>query len=160
MTLPTRHEVEDFLIHEADLIDTWKLNEWAQLFDDQGEYQLPPTDCPNGEPEVELFLIYDDKFRLEQRAVRQLKKTEHSEYPRSRVTHIVSNVQVREGEDDYFVVICNVVVHRSRLEKHDIFPCRCEYRMLREGDSFKIRRKRVILGMETLRNEGKLSIII
>jgi len=160
MTLPTRHEVEDFLIHEADLIDTWKLNEWAQLFDEQGEYQLPPTDCPNGEPEVELFLIYDDKFRLEQRAIRQLKKTDHSEFPRSRVTHIVSNVQVREGKDDYFEVISNVVVHRSRLQKHDIFPCRCEYRMLRDGDSFVIRRKRVILGLETLRNEGKLSIII
>jgi len=160
MSLPTRHEIEDFLIHEAELINDWKLNEWAELFDDQGEYQVPPTDSPKGEPEVALYLIYDDKFRLQERAKRQLKKTDHSEFPRSIVTHIVSNVRVRDGEDDYFNVICNVVVHRSRLLKHDIFPARCEYRMLRDGDSFRIRRKRVILGMETLRNQGKLSIII
>ena len=160
MTLPTRHEVEDFLIHEADLINTWQLNEWAQLFDDQGEYQVPPTDCPDGEPEVELFLIYDDKFRLEQRAIRQLKKTDHSEFPRSRVTHIIANVLVSEGADDYFNVKCNATVHRSRQLRHDIFPVCCKYRMLRDGDTFKIRRKRVILGIETLRNQGKLSIII
>lgn len=158
--LPSRQEIEDFLIHEAELIDDWQLNEWAELFDEHGEYQVPPTDKPKSEPEQSLYLIYDDRHRLSERAKRQLKKTDHSEFPRSIVTHIISNVRVKPGDDDYFIVICNAVVHRSRLQQHDIYPVRCEYRIVRGDTGFRIRRKRVILGTETLRNQGKLSIII
>jgi len=158
--LPSRQQIEEFLFHEAELIDDWQLNEWAALFDERGEYQVPPTDLPKSEPETSLYLIFDDRHRLAERAKRQLKKTDHSEFPRSIVTHIISNVRVKPGAEDYFVVICNAVVHRSRMQRHDIFPARCEYRIVRDEDRFKIRRKRVILGVETLRNQGKLSIII
>ena len=32
MSLPTRAAIEDFLFHEAELLDSWRLAEWAELF--------------------------------------------------------------------------------------------------------------------------------
>ena len=70
----SRAEVEDFLFHEADLLDRWALDEWAQLFTDDGEYLIPPTDLPDGDPGKHLFLVYDDRHRLGERAKRLGKK--------------------------------------------------------------------------------------
>jgi p-cumate 2,3-dioxygenase subunit beta len=37
----TRAEVEDFLYHEAALLDEWKLNEWQELLTDDAAYYVP-----------------------------------------------------------------------------------------------------------------------
>ena len=42
----TRAEVEDFLYHEAALLDEWKLNEWQELLTDDAAYYVPPTTSP------------------------------------------------------------------------------------------------------------------
>jgi len=44
----TRAEVEDFLFHEADLLDNWKLDDWLGLLTDSAEYYVPPNDKPDG----------------------------------------------------------------------------------------------------------------
>src|SRR5258708_288736 len=55
----SRSEAEDFLYREAALLDSWRLMEWAELFTDDGEYLVPSTDEPDGDPASTLFLIYD-----------------------------------------------------------------------------------------------------
>src|SRR5262249_42863699 len=40
----TRAEVEDFLYHEAALLDEWKLKEWEALLADDAAYYVPPND--------------------------------------------------------------------------------------------------------------------
>ena len=40
-TALSRSDAEDFLFMEARLLDGWKLNEWAALFTDDGEYLVP-----------------------------------------------------------------------------------------------------------------------
>ncbi|MGY6272885.1 hypothetical protein ACXIUT_24675 [Achromobacter denitrificans] len=39
--------VECFLMEEAALLDHWKLNEWLDLFTDDGRYEIPTTDRPD-----------------------------------------------------------------------------------------------------------------
>ena len=46
----TRQEVEEFLYHEADLLDEWKLVEWAALFSKDGTYSVPPIGNPYANP--------------------------------------------------------------------------------------------------------------
>ncbi len=46
----TRTEAEEFLFQEAALLDAWKLEEWANLFTDDGEYLIPATDAPEAGP--------------------------------------------------------------------------------------------------------------
>jgi Small subunit of phenylpropionate dioxygenase len=45
----TRAEVEDFLYHEAALLDEWKLNEWQELLTDDAAYYVPPNDQLDGD---------------------------------------------------------------------------------------------------------------
>ena len=42
----SRNDVEDFLYHEAQLLDEWKLKEWEALFTSDGSYYVPTTGAP------------------------------------------------------------------------------------------------------------------
>jgi p-cumate 2,3-dioxygenase beta subunit len=161
MTNPlARSEAEDFLFKEAALLDAWRLEEWANLFTEEGEYLIPATDAPDGAPGTSLYLVYDDRHRLGERAKRLLKKTAHAEQPRSRTRHMSSNVMVAEAEGTVTPVFCNFVVFRSRMEKTDIYPGHAEYRLVRGSDGLRIRSKKAILDIDVLRPQGKVSIIL
>ena len=45
-----RAAVEDFLFHEADLLDTWRLDSWLELFTEECSYLIPATDRPADAP--------------------------------------------------------------------------------------------------------------
>ena len=52
----TRQEIMDFLYHEAELLDEWKLEEWAALFSDDGKYLIPPLGNPDADPAKSILL--------------------------------------------------------------------------------------------------------
>jgi len=162
-TYRLRGRIEEFLYCEATLLDSWKLMEWTELFTDDGEYQIPSTDLPDGEPSDTLYLVYDDRHRLTERAKRLLKKAAHAEFPRSRLRRIIGNVMIepkRAGEDTLRVT-CSFAVFRSRLQKADIYPGHSLYDLVEDGESrFRIRRKRAVLDSDDLRDQGKVSIIL
>jgi p-cumate 2,3-dioxygenase beta subunit len=84
----TREQVEDFMFLEAELLDEWRLKEWLTLFTADGCYNVPATDVPaNASPDNALFYVADDRFRLEQRVERLLKRTAHAEFPKSKTRH-------------------------------------------------------------------------
>ena len=41
-----REQVEDFLFKEAALLDEWRLDDWVDLFTEDGRYVVPTTDLP------------------------------------------------------------------------------------------------------------------
>ncbi|KRB83484.1 hypothetical protein ASE07_23775 [Noviherbaspirillum sp. Root189] len=156
-----REGAEALLYHEAELLDQWKLREWAALFTEDGQYLIPPTDKPEGEPGEVLYLVYDDRHRLEQRAERLLKKTAHAEYPRSRTRRLISNVQVKESTNGTTRIVCNFVVYRSREDRVDVYPGHAVYDVKEdEGGNLRISMKKAVLDTETLRTQNKLSIIL
>ncbi len=156
----TRSDIEDFLYREAALLDNWQLMDWAALFTDDGEYLVPATDLPDGEPETSLFLIYDDRHRLTERAKRLVKKTAHAEFPHSRLRRIIGNVMITSAEDNIYTVIANFAVFRSRLQQTDVFSGHSLYEIVVENADIKIRRKRAVLNSDDLRSQRKLSIIL
>jgi Ring hydroxylating beta subunit len=83
-TTITREQVEDFLYAEADLLDSWRLDEWVGLFDqERGGYYMPTTDHPDGDPNVDLFLIADDMPKLRSRVEQLLSGLTWAENPRA-----------------------------------------------------------------------------
>ena len=157
----SRSDAEDFLFREAALLDDWKLMEWAELFTDDGEYLIPAADMPDGDPTSTLYLIYDDRLRLVERAKRLLKRQAHVEHPRSRLRRIVGNVQIERSCDDLAQISCNFVVYRSRFDKTDIFPGHSVYDLsLDNAGGIQIRKKKTVVDIETLRPQGKISIIL
>lgn len=156
----SRSDAEDFLIQEAALLDSWKLMEWAELFTDDGEYLVPATDDPEGKAGKSLFLIYDDRHRLGERAKRLLKPTAHAEFPHSRTRHMISNVVTAEDSNGTIPVTCNFVVFRSRMEVTNIYPGHAEYLLVQDGQGLRIRSKKAVLDVDALRPHGKISIIL
>ncbi|MCQ6275811.1 aromatic-ring-hydroxylating dioxygenase subunit beta [Bacillus sp. V3B] len=156
----TRQEIEEFLYHEAELLDNWQMEEWAALFSVDGTYEIPPIGNPNADFKTSLFLVHDDRARLEQRALRLLKKEAHVEYPHSKTLHNVSNVRIVNNEGDVVSVKCNFSTYRAKRDFLDIYVGVNEYQFVKEDGELKIKAKKVILKLEALRPQGKVSIIL
>ncbi|WP_047155031.1 aromatic-ring-hydroxylating dioxygenase subunit beta [Aneurinibacillus tyrosinisolvens] len=156
----TRQEIEDFLYHEAELLDEFRLKEWAALFSSRGTYIIPPIGNPDADFTTSLFLVHDDRERLEQRALRLLKKEAHVEYPHSTILHNVSNVRIVHKEEDAVKVKCNFATYRTKRERLDCYVGVLEYTFVKENDELKIQEKKVILKLDSLRPHGKISIIL
>ncbi|CAN5246215.1 3-phenylpropionate/cinnamic acid dioxygenase subunit beta [soil metagenome] len=157
----TRTEVEDYLFHEAALLDQWRLPEWRGLFADDCHYYVPNMGGdPYASPEQTLYLISDDGHHLTERVKRLGKKTAHAEYPHSITQRIVSNVRLLPGPPNELKATSNFITHRTANGVTDAYFGRHEYRMVQRADSLLILEKRSILAMGALRPHGKLSIIV
>jgi p-cumate 2,3-dioxygenase subunit beta len=157
----TREQVEDFMFYEAELLDEWKLTEWLDLFTADGSYYVPTTDTPPGaSPDSSLFYVADDRFRLEQRVERLLKRTAHAEYPRSKTRHLVSNVRIRGRTDDELDVGAAVLTYRTKMGLTETYIGSYRYRIAVTPDGLRIREKRCNLDMDGLKPNGRISIIL
>ena len=156
----SRAQIEDFLYHEAALLDAWRLEEWMELLTDDIVYEVPSTDLPDGDPETTLFLIADNALRLRSRVEQLLGKHAWAENPPSRTRRLISNVRISGAEGDTVHITANFVVYRMRYELVDTYVGRYEYTLVRQDGAFKIRKRKAILDLEVLRPHGKVSIIL
>lgn len=156
-----RTEIEDFLYHDADLLDRWALREWFELFTPDCRYLIPTTDRPDGDPDHDLYLIRDDWFLLSQRIDALLTGSAWAEAPHSTTHRMISNVRGTEQEDGSLSVAANVLVHRSRGNRLDVYPARLRLTLVRGGAAgFEIVERVAVLAMEELRPQGRLSILL
>lgn len=160
-TLLLRLRVEDLLYHEADLLDRWQLDEWLTLFTDDAVYQVPPSDVDGdtATPDSALFYIMDDRVRLQERVVRLGKVGAHSEHPRSKVRHLVSNVRVRR-EGEVIRARSSFVVYRSKDITNDLYIGHYLHDIVERDGKLMIAAKKCVLDMEALRPQGRISIIL
>lgn len=156
----TRADVEDFLFEEAALLDTWKLEEWTALFTEDGEYLMPGLSEPHAPPLNSLYLIYDDRHRLKERARRLLNKAAHAEFPHSHTVHLVSNVRITDRTPVELMVTSSFIVTRAKGAITDTYPGHSTYRLVATERGLRIRSKRVVLALGVLRPQGKVSIIV
>ena len=156
----TAQEIEEFLYQEAELLDTWQMQAWADLFSTDGIYVIPPIGSPDADFKKSLFLVHDDRARLEQRALRLLKKEAHVEYPHSQTLHNVSNVRIVNNTEDVVSVRCNFTAYRAKRDFLDTYVGVNEYELVKENGELKIKSKKVILKLEALRPQGKVSILL
>jgi p-cumate 2,3-dioxygenase beta subunit len=120
----TRAEAEDFLFHEAALLDAWKLDEWLALLTDDARYLVPSNDAPQGSPADTLYTIADDMARIRGRVARLKDPMAHVEFPHSRTRRMITNIRLpREGGDPSLgsrlrgndtLIESNFTVHRFR----------------------------------------------
>ena len=156
----TRQEIEEFLYEEAALLDDWNMKEWAALFTETATYSVPPIGSPDANPLTALYLINDNRERLEHRALRLLKKEAHVEFPHSSTLHNVYNVRIIDHQDDVVTVRCNFSAYRAKRDFLDNYIGINEYLLVKVDGQIKIQSKKVILKMDALRPHGKVSIIL
>jgi len=156
----SRAEVEDFLYHEAALLDEWRLDEWLALLTDDAKYRVPSNDAPTGDPANTLFLIADDIDRIRGRVARLKDPHAHAEFPHSRTRRLVTNVRVVEKPGD-LEVFANFAVYRMRRGgQESVFVGRYRYILRRVGGTLRIALREAILDSEELGRLGAVSFIL
>ena len=148
----TRAEVEDFLYHEAMLLDAWRLKEWEELLADDATYYIPANDDLEGDFKSSLYIISDDRERIRQRIIRVLDPNCHAEFPRSRLCRLITNVRVTAA---------NFSCYRyRRYQREFVYVGRYEYQLRKSGNSFKIKERRVLLAAHELGSLGSVSFVL
>ena len=79
-----RQRVEQFLFHEAQLMDEHRFDEWLALWSEPALYWVP-SNRDDLDPAREVSLIYDDWVRLQLRIARLKSGFAHAQEPRSRM---------------------------------------------------------------------------
>ena len=162
-----RSEVEDFLFHEAALLDEWRLDEWLALLTEDAKYRVPSNDAPAGDPADTLFLIADDIQRIRGRVARLKDPHAHAEFPHSRTRRLITNVKVvsdtKSGElvSDTVSVDANFAVYRMRRGGNESVYVGCYRYVLRRVDgALRIAYREAILDSEELGRLGAVSFIL
>jgi p-cumate 2,3-dioxygenase beta subunit len=157
----SRQQVEDFLYAEAALLDSWSLDDWLLLYDEDAKYEVPCNDAPDGNPDTDLLLIDDDYARLRARVTRLNSRRAHREYPHSRTNHQVFNVRVADPDGDGAIgVTASFTVWRFRGDKSSCYVGCYRYRLRRSDNGFRIAFKRAELDMTDLRTVSDVAIIL
>jgi 3-phenylpropionate/cinnamic acid dioxygenase small subunit len=86
---------EQFLLHEARLLDEGKFDDWLALFTPEAWYWVP-SEPEQADPAETVSLIYDDRRLLETRVRRLSSPRMYSQEPRSRTSRIIANVTIEE----------------------------------------------------------------
>jgi len=150
----TRQEAEELLYRECRLLDTLQLEQWLELFTEDGIYWLPIVEGEPEEAAAGISIVYDDAERRSERVYRTLHTPVLDQNPRSRTMHLVGNVEVAgvDGRGDARV-LCNQVIAELRpggprqvgLNETRLFAARCEYRLRHTADGWKISLKKLLL---------------
>lgn len=157
----SRAACEDFLFHEAALLDEWRLDEWFALFADGATYDVPAAGArDDSDAAKELFYIADDYHRLRHRVERLKKTSAHAEYPRSDSARLISNVRVLNADAKEAAVACVFVTYRSKNNVTDCFFGHHRYRLVAKDGEIRIAAKRSLLDMSSLVPQGRVSIIL
>ena len=158
----TRAEVEDFLYYEAELLDSWRLDDWLGLLTEDASYYVPPNDKPNADHRFTLFTVADDIVRLRERVIRLKDPNCHAEYPPSRTRRLITNVRITGTEDELILVSANFAVFRYRRNETTPrqFVGRYRYKLKRTDAGLKIAERRAILDAEELGSMGAVSFLL
>jgi 3-phenylpropionate/cinnamic acid dioxygenase small subunit len=159
-----KQEIEDFLYREADLLDERRYEEWLALLAEDVRYWMPmrrnvKVDDLEREFTREGLDIswFDEGKETLTRRVRQIQTGIHwAEEPVSRISHLISNIQLVEvnpsvAEPAEVSVRCRFLVYRNRVETEtDILVGKREDLLRRGEGEWKIARRKIMLDQNVL----------
>ncbi len=119
-----QREIEAFYTREAELLDERRFAAWLELFAEDARYFMPiarnmPFDHPQDEYTRERSDAnwFDEGKEYLIKRVEQLESGDHwAEEPRSRTSHLITNVNIAEINGDELAVHCRFLVSQNRQE--------------------------------------------
>ena len=157
-------EIEDFLYREAELLDERRYEEWLALLAEDVRYWMPMRrNVKVGEGEREFTRAgsdinwFDEGKETLTRRVKQIQTGMHwAEEPVSRISHLVSNVQLIEAKPSVAdaargPVRCRFLIYRNRVETEtDILVGKREDLLRRVDGDWQHRARKIILDQNVL----------
>jgi len=136
-----QHEVEQFLYHQADLLDSKKWQDYIDLFTPDGVYWVP-ADPAHKTWEGMPAIFAEDKNLMTVRMKRVLHPDAWSQRPNWATNHVVSNVSVLKSTGDIQV---KSRFHMMELRRDDVrhFAGTYQHTLKKAKGGFKIKLQRV-----------------
>lgn len=156
MNVELHHEVTQFLVREAALLDSGDFESWLNLLDPKIEYLMPVRSVRYGTIESEFsrtsFHYNENLFSLRLRVARLRTRFAWAEDPPSHHRHFVSNIEVEPGPDDAHEVTSNVMLYRARGSAvgGDLLTGRRRDHLRRTEGKLKLLRREVFLDQAVL----------
>ena len=143
---PDPGTLEQFLFHEARLLDEQRWEEWNDLYLEDAEYWVPATPG-QPDPHNHISLIYETGLLRAVRVKRYKHPNAFSLQPRPRSVHLVTNVMLDDfdGTTGECLVTSRFIMLQYRREKQDVFAGAYTHKLLINGNDIKIAAKRVDL---------------
>jgi 3-phenylpropionate/cinnamic acid dioxygenase small subunit len=160
-----RAEIEDFLVHEADLLDSGRYADWLDLLHDDFLYRVPvplaredPTESPHDDV---LEFANESKSFLEMRFRRIASDFAWAERPAAMVRHFVSNFRItpEEGDVEAYAVRTNVMVVRARLPEVPVIATAGRHDRIVRQDGALLLASRVVHLDAEVPTESQLGVI-
>jgi len=159
-----KQEIDEFLYHEADLLDDRRYEEWLALVADDVRYWMPMRrNVKFGEEEREFTRAgqdinwFDEGKETLTRRVKQILTGIHwAEEPVSRISHMVSNIRLVEVNPSVeapaeVTVKCRFLIYRNRVETETDFLVGKREDLLRRVDGqWNIARRKIVLDQNVL----------
>jgi len=159
-----KQEIEDFLYREADLLDERRYDEWLAFLAEDVRYWMPMRRNVKVDDLEREFTRegrdiswFDEGKDTLTRRVRQIQTGIHwAEEPVSRISHLISNIQLIEvnpsvAEPAEVSVRCRFLVYRNRVETEtDILVGKREDLLRRAGTDWQIARRKILLDQNVL----------
>ena len=138
--------IQQFLTHEATLLDERRFEDWRDLFAEDGLYWVPlRPDQENPDDEVSLFC--DDRATMEVRINRLRHPRIHAQTPPSRTCHVIGNVTIEARHDAAreLTVASTMVMTEFRKGEQRLFSGRVQHRLRETDQGLSIVLKKVVL---------------
>jgi 3-phenylpropionate/cinnamic acid dioxygenase small subunit len=142
--------IEQFLYHEARLLDTQQLEAWLELFTDDATYWVP-LEQGQKDPVETSSLIHDDRTLLGLRVQQARHPRAHARLPLARTVHQVGNIMAA-AEGPEMRVHSTLQLVEWRNDRQRLWGALVEHRLRPSAGSFKIAHKRIDL----VNSEGEL----
>jgi len=147
----SKDQAEDFLYHEAALLDEQRWKEWLDLLVPDCKFWVPAWKQDHeliDDPDTGLsFIYYDSRGGLEDRVWRAKSGTSVASMPLPRTCHQVTNVRCEEEESGRVLVrsawSCHVFDLRAKAQ-HTFFG-HYTHRLAAEGGKLRIAEKKIVL---------------
>jgi 3-phenylpropionate/cinnamic acid dioxygenase small subunit len=144
MAASMSREVEQFLYHEARLMDENRYSEWAALWTDDAIYWVPCR-SEDRDPSRQVSIIYDNRTRLADRIARLESGTVLAQDPKPSMRRVVSNIVIENATETEIEVSSNFVLIQARGGAQYLWAGRSEYRLRKDNGALKIAFKKVLL---------------
>ena len=159
-----KQEIEEFLYREADLLDERRYDEWLALLAEDARYWMPMRRNVKVDDREREFTRegrdiswFDEGRETLTRRVRQIQTGIHwAEEPVSRISHLLSNIQLLEvnpspAEPAEVTVKCRFLIYRNRVETEtDILVGKREDKLRRVEGGWRIAHRKILLDQNVL----------
>ena len=136
--------VERFLFTEARALDEGRYEDWAAMFDRDGEYWVPAM-WRQPDPINYLSLFYDNRHLMQVRINRLRHHGTTTMQPPSRTCHQVGNVRLLSADAAQVTVASTLVLVEYRLERQRTWAALVEHQLRVGPEGLRIAAKRVDL---------------